>query len=328
MQNDTPARDTEQRSALLWILPSLHAAVSIAWGLGVWRGHWANLTPAMGVVTALSVGATLVAAIMGWRSFVTGRLAVTVTLMLGTSLLIGLRALDRCPVALDGMPNRGYAAFISLVALAAAVGIVRRMFWARWIAFAFCVGASLCGVINGVGLYELHDERAWVPVIGFIAGGAAWIHLAHPSVREHFLAGTGNKHELWISKNPIIRASRWAAISNFAAVPMLLLYGLTQPVVKETVTTGFVLAALLGIGAALVVARKVVGVLLLGVSGIGLLVQSAATLAVASNFHSPATREHALWIAEYYVAFWFPAGLLGILAAFLVLRHKAPTTPS
>ena len=95
MQNETPAGDTERQSALLWLLPSLHVAISVAWGVAVWSGHWASLTPAMGIVTSLPLGAAFVAAIMGRRACVAGRLAVTVTLMFGASLLIGLCALDR-----------------------------------------------------------------------------------------------------------------------------------------------------------------------------------------------------------------------------------------
>lgn len=297
------------------MLPSLLTLAGVLWGVAIWGDHAKDITSPVAITTGISLAAAVVTALMGRRALVGARLALVSGMMFGASFLIGLRACGRWPFALDCMPDRRYTAFLSLVAFATGVGILRRMFWARWIGLAFGGGALLCSTLNGAGLFVLHDERAWIPAIGVIASGTVLLQLTHPAVRDHFFAGVGSKHELWTSTNTVIRAARWAAIANFAALPMLLVYALTQPVVKETFATALCLAPLLGIGAALVVARKSAGVLVLGVTGVGLLAQATATLALATSKDA--------WTAQYYAIFWFPAGILGIFAAALVLRHSA-----
>jgi hypothetical protein len=109
-----------------------------------------------------------------------------------------------------------------------------------------------------------------------------------------------------ISRDRLVRSARWAAIANFAAAPMLLLYALGQPVAPQTIVSALVIAPVLGIGGALVVARRTLGVIVLGVGGFALLGHIAATAS-----YVPAA---SLGIAGYYTAFWLPAAVLGITA--------------
>src|SRR5262249_42266613 len=122
------------------------------------------------------------------------------------------------------------------------------------------------------------------------------------------------QHALWGSRDRLIVTARWAAIANLAAGPMLLLYALGQPVAPATVTSALILAPVLGLGAALVVARRTAGLAVPALGGVALLVHTAAT------FHYVAVTAN-VPVVGYYAAFWLPAALLGLTAGLLALAR-------
>ena len=76
-----------------------------------------------------------------------------------------------------------------------------------------------------------------------------------------------------------------------------------------------IIALLLMLGSALVMARKVLGAMLLAVGGLGLAVQTCCTACLA-YLSGPET----LWISAYYVAFWLPAAALSMVCGAALVR--------
>lgn len=137
------------------------------------------------------------------------------------------------------------------------------------------------------------------------------LSLLGPRMREAFLARS-DADGLWRSSHRLVRSVRWTILTNLIAVPMLLVYAWVQPVVPSTRLAALVLAALLGLGTALAMGRKVVGALLLSVGGLGLLVQTLATLSLGGRAQ--------LYITSYYTVFWLPAALASLICAALLAR--------
>lgn len=221
--------------------------------------------------------------------------------------------IDRWPFAWDAMADRRYAAFIAAMGVVVAVGLVRGAFWARWTAIAFCAGSILGGALNTINLREVRDESLWLAGPIGVAGALVILsQLLRPGVRERFAHNT--QHALWTSRDRLIRVTRWAAIANFAAAPMLNLYALGQPVAPRTVISALVLAPILGLGSALVIARRSAGIVILAVGGLALVAQTIATAeyAIAGSQQ----------IAGYYAMFWLPAALLGMTAGILAVRRS------
>jgi peptidoglycan/LPS O-acetylase OafA/YrhL len=103
-------------------------------------------------------------------------------------------------------------------------------------------------------------------------------------------------------------------VTAFAAAPMLLVYAWLQPIVPETRVTAIILTIALAAGAVVTVRGKLVGAFVLVLAGLGLLVQSAVTLA-----HAPDAQRG---IAGYYLVFWLPAAVCAIVCG---VRLAGPT---
>jgi hypothetical protein len=294
-----------------WISASI-ATLGVALGAVCWRG----LAPQIRTVTWLTMGVVFGACsatvAFGSRAMVRQRLAVVVGLLLGDVALKVLRACDRWPFEIDLYPDPLYAALLACAGLAAAIGLVFRMLWARWIALAFGaagIACGVCGLLDDARL-GVRGEPAWLHALLLVGGATVWSQLRHPSVRE--LVGR-NDDEIWSSPAPAVRLSRAAAIAGLPAAAMLVLYGLADPIVPGAAVPALVLAPVIAIGSALVIARKAVGVLILGAAGLALVALAVAVLASC-----PGSRDE---VAAYFALFWLPAGLLG-LAAPLVLSSR------
>jgi hypothetical protein len=292
--------------------PATIAILAIASHLYVWWGHWADASAAVWIASGCAVSGAVLGLVVPGR-WVRAHTAIAGALMLAIASFAATRVIGRWPFAWDAMPDRRYAAFIAAMGLVVAVGLVRGAFWARWAAIAFSIGSMLGGVVNAIYMRELRDESLWLAgPIGVIGALTILSQLTRPGVREHFARHT--QHALWTSRDRLVRATRWAAIANLAAAPMLLLYAFGQPVAPRTVISALVLAPLLGLGGVLVIARRSAGILVLGLGGLGLVAHTIATAeyVVAGN----------LPVVGYYAMFWLPAALLGILAGVFAIRRS------
>jgi hypothetical protein len=140
------------------------------------------------------------------------------------------------------------------------------------------------------------------------AGGGALIVTSLVLARPAFTAPAA-----WTRPDPVMRALRLSVIASFVAVPMLLVYAWIQPIVPATATTAVVLAAALALGATLALRGKLVGALLLVVSGAGLLGQTLASALLAEGPQQGA-------VIGYYAVFWTPAAVLALVTGALMVR--------
>ena len=205
---------------------------------------------------------------------------------------VGILAGERGPVAAV------FAAVCTLTIL----GVARRQLWAWWLACAGAVTGALSAGLNGIGSLSSPDFHTWSAGTVFGAVCIALVGLLGRDVRRAFQDGA-HTNPVWKTTDPVIVALRWTIGTSLVALPMLLVYAWTQPVVPATATPAIVLAALLAISGVLAIGRKLVGALLLCLSGLGLLALTGATLALADD-------ADARYIACYYAVFWTPAGLL------------------
>jgi hypothetical protein len=113
-------------------------------------------------------------------------------------------------------------------------------------------GLNLAGFLLASGTWwewarALLNSLAWGVLLA--------VTLAGPTVRDAFLARKGG--ELWATRHRLVTSVRWAILANIVAIPMLLVFAWTQPVVPATVLTAQILAALLLVAVVLSAARKV-----------------------------------------------------------------------
>ncbi|MEZ4430248.1 MAG: hypothetical protein R3A51_21425 [Nannocystaceae bacterium] len=211
---------------------------------------------------------------------------------------------------------RGPAALIiALVCLLTLTGLVRRRLWAFWLACAGAVLGVASGALNLLGSLAAPGLLTWSTTVTIAFASAALAGLLAADVRRAF--HEDDRAALWRARDPLIVALRWMILADLVATPTLLIYAWAQPVVPETATPAAVLAFILGLGAILTVARKVIGALLLSLSGVGLVALAAWN--VHATLEAPA-----LAIVGYYAIFWVPAGLLSLVAgARLLARLRA-----
>jgi hypothetical protein len=294
------------------VQPVTVALLAIASHLYVWWGHGAESSPAVWIASGCALSGAILGVVVPGRH-VRAHVAIAAALMLSIACFAATRVIDRWPFAWDAMPDRRYAGFIAAMGVVVAVGLVRGAFGARWAAIAFCAGSMLGGTLNAIQMRALRDESLWLAASIGVAGALTVLsQLTRPGVRAHFARHT--QHALWTSRDRLVRATRWAVIANFAAAPMLLLYAFGQPVAPRTVISALVLAPVLGLGSALVIARRSAGILILAAGGAGLVAHTLATAAYVAAGSLP--------IAGYYAAFWLPAALFGITAGVLAVRRS------
>jgi hypothetical protein len=220
-------------------------------------------------------------------------------------------------IAFDLFPDRRLAIVVGAALVLAVVGLVARRTWARWLGLALGAVGTLSGGLNAIHYWPVtgavdpaHVEwsmqmylTTWVLLVSAIGGALVVLNLASPAVREACAAKS--RDPAWSSDHGLLRSLRAMVVSAFAAVPMLLVYAWLQPIVPATRDSALALAAALALGGILAVRGKVIGALLLVISGGGLLAQTAITALDAA----PDQRG----IAGYYAVFWLPAAALAIV---------------
>ncbi|HSD89599.1 MAG TPA: hypothetical protein VLB44_18840 [Kofleriaceae bacterium] len=214
-------------------------------------------------------------------------------------------------------PDPKFAIVLCAAMLLGVVGLIARRQWARWLMLAFGAAAIGCGGLNAVNFWTVSgtvnlEWREWyydmcrMECFYFVTAlGGALIVVNLIAARDRFVA-----NPTWNRPEPVVRWLRASMIATFVAVPMLLVYAWMQPLVPATKTTALVLASVLTVGAVLGVRGKLAGALLLVFAGLGLAVQTAATLHLAQE-----TR-----IAIYYAFFWMPAAVIAIVTGGLLVR--------
>ncbi len=267
-------------------------------------------SPAVWLASGIAITGAVLGAIVPPRCART-HAAIAAGLMLAVGAFAATRVIGRWPFVWDALGDARYAGFIAVMGLAVAIGLVRGALWARWAALAFAAGSALGGSLNWIQIHT-RDEGTWLAALGVVGSITIISQLVRPSVRERF--GNHARHAVWASRDRLVISARIAAIANFAAAPMLLLYAFGQPVAPATVIPAVALAPVLFAGSALVVMRRAAGVVVLGIGGLGLLAHTIASVELVQLAWN-------VRIVAYYACFWVPAGVLGIVAGALALRR-------
>ena len=202
--------------------------------------------------------------------------------------------------------------FGAVACTAGSIGVLMRRSWARWIALAAALSGIGTGGLNLMGRWGEASLEAWVYALTVVFSAIVLITLIGSKVRATFETEGGDG--LWSSREPAVRAIRWTVLSQLVAIPMLLIFVFAQPVVPEMRIPALILALVLGCAALLSMGRKLAGAVLLVLGGPALLVLTALTAWLAQ--WEPWT-----WrIVGYYACFWIPAGLISMVAGFVLVR--------
>ncbi len=291
------------------LIPLAILVASLGWLAYLFAGPM-EVRPIVWTASAVAIAAAFAGVVIA-PAAARAHAAVAGVLVLVLAGFVMTRAIGRWPFAWDSMPDARYAAVIAALAVTIGVGLFAGAFWARWGAIAFAASSGIGGLLNSYNMRAWRDEYAWLAAIGVIGAAVILSQLLRPVVGAHFARRA--QHAVWASRDRLIASARWAAIANFGAAPMLLLYALGQPVAPATVWSALVLAPILALGGALVVARRSVGIAILAVGGLALLAHTAMTLHCVPSI--------AMHTAGYYTVFWLPAALLGLIAGSIAFAR-------
>lgn len=297
--------------ALRGILAVVALALAVAagvWALGqpwfLTTERWFNVFAVLGTLAAL-------VAVIRDDADLRARLAAV--LLLGAP---AIRVGELCGTTLPYVTwDHGPVATItSITVLVTVVGLWQRRLWARWVG----LGGSLAGlggsVLNGLGTLADPGLLTWGHACAGAGCGALVLLLSGTSMRDAF-EGTPSEASLWRSPEPVVRALRWSLITTLVSAPMLIVYALVQPIVPGTRELALALAGLQLAATLLCVRRKLVGAVLLALTGTALL---AFTVYCASRTHVQASIDP--WTMTYYAVFWVPAGVVSLVAGAVLLR--------
>lgn len=288
------------------------AVVATAWA---WSGApWFGTSER--VMSVIAVVGTILSAAVIFRDDVRMRIAITCVLLLGAPALRIAELLGHRFEYI--MWDHGLVASIVSVAVAVVIfGLVRRREWGRWLG----LGGSLAGLggslLNGIGSLVDPGVHAWFHALAFSGCASLVLLLAGASMRDAFEGASGSDG-LWRSREPVIRALRWAMISTLVSAPMLIVYAHTQPIVPGTAAFAWALAGVQVGATVLCLMRKVVGALLLSLVGSALLVFTVVCAVAAPGLEAPAPGSSR--IIAYYAVFWVPAGVASVIASATLLR--------
>jgi hypothetical protein len=198
--------------------------------------------------------------------------------------------------------------------LAAGIGVLRRRRWARWLALSLAFTGATTSCIGLVALPFVSFWLTWFFAVWAIGGALVIVNLVGDTVASDDIVDARDFSQAWPDS---VRPAWWlraAVISALVAAPMLVLYAFGQQfAVRGLVPPALLLAVALCLSTVLVVRGRAIGALLLGVSGLALLV-FILVLVGAADF--PLERQ----VACYYIVFWLPAGLAATISGASLAR--------
>ena len=203
----------------------------------------------------------------------------------------------------------------SIAVVIAAVGLFTERVWARWLAFAGGALGMLSNGLNGIGTLHSPSLVTWGHALALACCGLLFAGVAGSSVRERFESAEHND-PLWRNPDPLVVGLRWTVLTSLGAAAMLLVYGLTQPIVPETQVPAIVLSLVIVVGSYLTVRRKIAGALLTTAGGMSLLVLTSANAVIADL-----DAVNTAMILAYYACFWVPAGVISTITGVTLARR-------
>lgn len=310
------ARPAHDRAHLLAVAAATAVPLLIAfvaWRLAGDSTAW--VTPFTAAVSVAIAAASLATVVAVGRDVTWLRAGIPAVLLAALVPFIVACRLAANPMRVAAFPSQPHAIALAAILAVAVCGLCARRLWGRWLGLALGAAAIGSGALNSAAFWPATDaynhaqpawsavtfESAWAHFVGVVVGMVIVVNLA--TARRGF--DGGRAHATWTSDAPVIRGVRWLMMASLMAVPMLLVYAWTQPVVPATRSTALALAALLAVGAIAAVRGRMIGALLLTLGGAGLIAQTVATYLGAEG--ALATRT-----ATYYAVFWLPAGLIAL----------------
>ena len=198
--------------------------------------------------------------------------------------------------------------------VAAAVGVLLRRRWARWLALSLAFTGAATSCIGLVAQPFISFWLTWFLAVWAIGGALVIVNLVGETVASDDLVDARDFSQAWPDS---VRPAWWlraAVISALGAAPMLVLYAFGQQfAVPGFDALALLLAAALAVSTVLVVRGRAIGALLLGASGLALL---AFVLALVGAADFPLERE----VACYYIVFWLPAGIAATISGVGLAR--------
>lgn len=300
------------------LVPVLVAAMAVR----LTGSSTAWLTPFIVAVSAAVAAAALATVVAVARDVAWLRAGLPALLLAALVPFIVACQVGASPLRVAAFPSLAHAIALGAITVVAVVGLVTRRLWGRWLGLALGGAAIGSGGLNAIAFLpatrafdHAHAdwsitmfETEWAQLVGVVVGLLLVVNLA--TAGRAFRAGRADP--TLASDAPVIRSVRWLIVAALMAVPMLLVYALTQPLGPATRASALALAAVIGLGAIATVRGRVLGVLTLTVAGLGLIGQTVATYLAADG----AAARH---IAGYYAVFWLPAGAIAFVASLRVI---------
>lgn len=307
MPPPAPASSSSRLATAAALLAALAAVAMTLWST--------RHVPALGLSAQIFAGAlALWCAALGllrWRPHVgatigLGALGLAVFPVLELLALLDVRPLPR----FDATP---VGAVFSAGCLIALVGLLRRQIWGWWLACAGALMGLLSGGLNALDHLPAPSVDLWGLTLTFLGAGCALLGLLGSDLRRALREGD-RVDPVWRAADPLVAALRWTIGASLLALPMLFVYAWVQPVIPGTADPAIALAGLLTLSLVLVIARKVIGALLLSLAGAALLGLLAVMAVGAAALPEPCAPR----IVAYYAVFWAPAGLLALRTGALL----------
>jgi hypothetical protein len=296
----------QQRSLALLLAA---AGAGTAWYLAPGWEMWATaatltVTGAIAVVLC-AAGAAL------WRGSPHRRTVAAVTLFAGAILLLLDAAGIKVSLADPGpLP---YELLLAAGATVSGIGVLLRRRGGRWLALAFGAAGALSSGLNLVHWIaaDVVDQFGWALAI-WTLGGLIVLASLVGLAGEDRLAGDD---QVWMRRDPIVRWMRAATMTGIVASTMLLVYAWLQDgVVASLAAPATALAVFLAVGAVLAARGLVLGGVVLAIGAVFLAAMWTAVYQLTpGGFRIPG----------YYLIFWLPAALSGLLCAAALIRSRA-----
>lgn len=195
----------------------------------------------------------------------------------------------------------------------ATTAIVRRWFWARWLALGIAiVGALNTAVFLGLG-YMSRDPLLVIQGCGF---PVMFTLLLGDGMRARYELA-GSRHNAWDFTRPGMHRLSWAVVLGIATAPMLLMLGCSPQTGLSLATRAGAIAtaAVLALGVVQVIRCRAAGLVLLAAAGLATLALGAVVLPVALSHDAARVYATAIPLAA------FPPGIAGALLSIALFAR-------